>query len=447
MSFPRYPKYKGSGVEWLGELPEHWQVQRLGFACNTIVPMRDKPERLDGDIPWIRIEDFDGKYISTSKSAQGVSEDTVASMNLKVLPVGAVLCSCSCSMGATAIVAKPLVTNQTFIGIVSGGAYVPEFLFYMFHAASPHLNSIGTGAIQTYLSRDDFRQLRLPLPSSAEQTAIAAFLDRETAKIDTLIAEQQRLIELLQEKRQAVISHAVTKGLNPDAPMKDSGIEWLDVMPAHWRAMPVKHLAAQGAKTFTDGDWIESPYITDEGVRLIQTGNVGIGVYKEQGFRYVTQETYEALRCTEVKPHDVLICRLDGPVGRACLAPDLGVRMITSVDNAILKVSPDVSAAFVVALMSSLPWLSWIDALCRVGGGFRLRVSRSQLGELRVPLPPRAEQDAIMERISSHAESCNTLAFKAASAISLLQERRSALISAAVTGQIDVRGLAGSEAA
>jgi len=229
--------------------------------------------------------------------------------------------------------------------------------------------------------------------------------------------------------------------------MKDSGIEWLDVMPAHWRAMPVKHLAAQGAKTFTDGDWIESPYITDEGVRLIQTGNVGIGVYKEQGFRYVTQETYEALRCTEVKPHDVLICRLDGPVGRACLAPDLGVRMITSVDNAILKVSPDVSAAFVVALMSSLPWLSWIDALCRVGGGFRLRVSRSQLGELRVPLPPRAEQDAIMERISSHAESCNTLAFKAASAISLLQERRSALISAAVTGQIDVRGLAGSEAA
>jgi len=91
--------------------------------------------------------------------------------------------------------------------------------------------------------------------------------------------------------------------------------------------------------------------------------------------------------------------------------------------------------------------LSWIDALCRVGGGFRLRVSRSQLGELRVPLPPRAEQDAIMKRISSHAESCNALAFKAASAISLLQERRSALISAAVTGQIDVRGLAGSEAA
>ena len=182
-------------------------------------------------------------------------------------------------------------------------------------------------------------------------------------------------------------------------------------------------------------------------MRLIQTGNVGIGVYKEQGFRYVTHETYEALRCTEVRPNDVLICRLDGPVGRACLVPDLGVRMITSVDNAILKVSPHASAAFVVAMMSSLPWLSWIDALCRVGGGFRLRVSRGQLGELRVPLPPRAEQDAIMDRISSHAESCNALADRAARAISLLQERRSALISAAVTGQIDVRGLTGSEAA
>jgi type I restriction enzyme S subunit len=260
------------------------------------------------------------------------------------------------------------------------------------------------------------------------------------------VAEQRRLMELLKEKRQAVISHAVTKGLNPNAPLKPSGIEWLNDIPAHWRVVSFKHLARAGAKTFTDGDWIEAPYITSDGVRLLQTGNVGIGYFKEQGFRYVSEETFNELGCTEVKPRDVLICRLDGPVGRACLAPDLGVRMITSVDNAILKVADDVLPEFVVSLLSSVPWISWIDALCRVGGGFRLRISRSQLGEIRVPLPPLDEQQAIRDHLGSMGKEFDTLTAEAQRAIDLLQERRTALISAAVTGQIDVRGFAAAPA-
>jgi type I restriction enzyme S subunit len=284
--------------------------------------------------------------------------------------------------------------------------------------------------------------LLVPTPPISEQTAVAAFLDRETARIDALVGEQERLIELLKEKRQAVISHAVTKGLDPYAPMKASEIEWLPEIPSHWAAVQVKHLARSGAKTFTDGDWIEAPYVTDEGVRLLQTGNVGVGFFKEQGFRYVSDETFMALRCTEVHPRDVLICRLDGPVGRACLAPELGVRMITSVDNTILKVAPHVKPEFVVALFSSIPWISWIDALCRVGGGFRLRVSRSQLGELRVPLPPPEEQDAITRHLDVAFARYDVLITEARRAIDLLQERRTALITAAVTGQIDVRGLA-----
>jgi len=169
--------------------------------------------------------------------------------------------------------------------------------------------------------------------------------------------------------------------IEPYQAYKDSGVEWLGVIPEHWETLAVKRVAKAGYKKFVDGDWIESPYITDKGIRLIQTGNVGIGIYKEKGWRYISEKTFNDLNCTEIFPDDILICRLDGPVGRACLVPDLQVRMITSVDNAILKPSEDFDSQFIVYVMSSSVWLEWIQTLCRVGGGFRFRISRSMLGQ------------------------------------------------------------------
>ena len=285
----------------------------------------------------------------------------------------------------------------------------------------------------------DAGEIFLPVPSASEQAQITCFLDYETKRIDALIAEQQRLIELLKEKRQAVISHTVTKGLDPTVPMKDSGVEWIGEIPDHWKMLMVKQTAESGYKSFTDGNWVESPYITEEGVRLIQTGNVGIGKYKEQGFRYISEESFESLKCTEIFSNDVLVCRLDGPVGRACLVPDLDSRMITSVDNAILKPSEYFDPRFIVYTMSSNLWLEWIQAICRVGGGFRFRISRLQLGDLRLPVPPVEEQRAIADNLDAHFLKLDRLEDEAQLTISILQERRSALISAAVTGKIDVR--------
>lgn len=323
----------------------------------------------------------------------------------------------------------------------SSGRDSTQYLYYWMSTikAKGYIDILCNKSTIAHFTAEKVAAVPVPFPPSEEQTAIANFLDAETAKIDALVSEQRRLIDLLKEKRQAVISHAVTKGLNPDAPLKDSGIEWLGDVPEHWRIMPVIRLAKDGHKTFTDGDWIERPYVTDTGVRLLQTGNIGIGKFKEQGFRYISNETFENLKCTEVSPRDVLICRLDGPVGRACLAPDLGVPMITSVDNAILKVADDIYPDFIADVFTSLQWLSWIEALCRVGGGFRLRISRSMLGNQRVPVPPYDEQVEIAKFIDEEQNKTDTLAAEAEQTIKLLQERRTALISAAVTGKIDVR--------
>ena len=221
----------------------------------------------------------------------------------------------------------------------------------------------------------------------------------------------------------------------PYSKYKASGIEWLGEIPEHWEVAPIRAFAMPGYKTFTDGDWIESPYIRDEGIRLIQTGNIGVGRYREQGFRYIDEETFKQFRCTEIKPRDILICRLAEPVGRACLAPDLGVRMITSVDVCILKPRSDVDPAFVVYALSYQGYLSWMNSICR--GGTRDRVSRSMLGSIRIQKPPSDEQRAIAAFLDMETARIDRLIEMKERQIELLQEKRTAVISHAVTKGLD----------
>ncbi len=203
---------------------------------------------------------------------------------------------------------------------------------------------------------------------------------------------------------------------------KDSGIEWLCEVPAHWEVRTLRGLAREGRNTFIDWDWIESPFITDEGIRLIQTGNVGIGEYKEQGFRYVSEQTFYDLNCTEVEPGNILICRLAEPVGRACLAPKLGVKMITSVDVCILKSSKEVHTDYIVYLLSSSEYLGYMDGQCR--GGTRDRVSRSFLGTVRLAIPSISEQQAIAAFLDCETAKIDALIAEQKRLIELLKEKR-----------------------
>lgn len=317
----------------------------------------------------------------------------------------------------------------------------PRWLFYVTQSHS--FMSHGEGSMygaggQKRVPPDFIRNYKVVTPPVSAQRAIADFLDRKTSAIDAVTRKKERQIELLQEKRQALITQAVTKGLDPNVRMKDSGVPWLGQIPAHWETSRLKRLARPGYKTFTDGDWIEAPFITDSGVRLIQTGNVGVGVYREQGSRYVSLATFESLRCTRVEPNDVLICRLDGPVGRACVAPDLGLPMITSVDNAILKPSGDTDSRFLVYALSVPGYLDWVQSLCRVGGGHRVRISRSMLGEFLIPRPPEKEQRQLADTLDRRARESVSLERKVSTQLAALFEYRQALISTAVTGQIEV---------
>ena len=291
------------------------------------------------------------------------------------------------------------------------------------------------------LTKGDLGAINVPVPPIREQTQIAAFLERETAKIDELVAEQRRLMELLKEKRQAVISHAVTKGLNPDAPMKPSGIEWLGEVPAHWRVMPIRMIASvvRGASPRPAGD---PRYFGGSDVPWVTVGEItkDDGVYLRETEAFLTQEG--ALH-SNLFPSGTLIYSNSGAT--------LGVPKILQIDAcandgvvAFLALSNDVQTEFLYHYLNSIT--DCIRDKVKQGSG-QPNLNTDIVKDLRFALPSLDEQDSIVKRITELTDHFGSLSTEAQRAIDLLQERRTALISAAVTGQIDVRQLTEKQAA
>lgn len=201
---------KESGEIWVGKVPKHWKVLKLKCHTRMITPMRDKPEDLSGDIPWVRIEDYNGKYIDSSRERFGVSEQTIKEMNLKVYPVGSILCTSSCDLGKCAIVATPLVSNQRFINIVPDEDTSSDYLYYVMSSNADRMNHLSTGTIQANLSRVAFEHLLIQFPPLEEQKEIASYLDFKVEIIDSSIMGKEKMVEKLREYKKTLIYEVVT---------------------------------------------------------------------------------------------------------------------------------------------------------------------------------------------------------------------------------------------
>ena len=454
----QYPSYRPSGVEWLGDVPDHWDMNRLRTTvtgCQNGVWGEEADEV--HDVICVRVADFDRVELRVVLDTPTMRSIDLRSAQSHRLEKGDLLLEKSGGgekqpVGVVVMYdhSEKAVCSNFVARISVAEGHHPRYLTYLhaaIYAARINTRSIKQNTGIQNLDSEGYLNEYAGLPPLDEQCEIAEYLDRETERIDALVAKMRLLIERLKEHRTALITRIVTRGLPPGAAraagldpaprLKPSGVEWLGEVPEHWELKRIAAAARPGPDSFTDGDWVELPYITDNGVRLIQTGNIGIGEYREQGHRYIDESSFEELRCTDINPGDVLICRLAEPVGRACLAPDLGVRMITSVDVCILKASEQFSGSYLVFLMSSRRYLDYVESLVR--GGTRNRISRQMLGAIKIPAPPEAEQRAIaayLEQVTSESDnSANTIS----KAIERLEEYRSALITAAVTGKVDVR--------
>ena len=445
MSLPRYPECKDSGVEWLGAVPAHWIVSKFRHAFTE---SQDKIEQCVvgamlsvSGYRGIEIKEYDDEN-------RRRSDDEL--IGYRIVRPGQ-------------LVVNTMWLNYAGLGVSDYEGHVsPAYRSYWiepsFHKRFVHhmmrcgsfvlgytkfLTGIRPNSLQ--MGRDDLMSFQILNPPAQEQAAIATFLDHETAKIDRLIAEQEKLIALLAEKRQATISHAVTKGLKPDAPMKDSGVAWLGEVPSHWDIKRIRYiLEKNGLVRGPFGGDLKKEIFIASGVKVYEQKNA---IYQnaELGDSFITHEKFLEMGRFSVRPGDYIMS-CSGTIGRTYRLPAEAPNGIINQALLILRFSSAIANTFA-------DWLFVADFFTTQiidnsqGGAMKNLVGMDVFTSISMPVPPKEEQLAIAYFLKQETVSLDMLTAEATRGIALLKERRSALISAAVTGKIDVRHLAEAEAA
>ena len=434
MQFKQYPSYKNSGVEWLGDVPEDWEVIPSKFYFTE---RKEKAESSDKQLTAsqkhgiIFQEDFmaeNGRVMVVMKNPEILKKvrpnDFVISM--RSFQGGLELSYLEGSISSAYVMLKP---NLNVVDI--------EYFKYSFKTTR-YIQSLQS---TSNLIRDgqalrfnNFSQVKLVLPPKADQQKIVSFLDTEITRIDNLITKQEKLIELLEEQRKSIISHAVTKGLNPNAPMKDSGVEWLGEVPEHWDVTFIKYITKKisSGKTPLGG----AEVYTDEGVIFLRSQNIYSDGLHLDDVSFIPHEIHALMKSSAVKKNDVLLNITGGSIGRTCLVDrEIGEANVNQ-HVCIIRTSKDKYAKWLSVFMKSNSAQSQIF-YSQTGAG-REGLNFSQIGNMRLPFPPFVEQQEILDFLDQENLRFDNLILKQKSLIEKMKEYRSTIISHAVTGKIDV---------
>ncbi|RFS35317.1 restriction endonuclease subunit S [Acinetobacter sp. SWAC5] len=432
VKYQKYAEYKDSGVEWLENVPREWdiiKIKHLSTVKRGASPRPiDDPKYFDdnGEYAWVRIADVSASDMYLLNTTQTMS-DLGSSLSVKLEPNQLFL-----SIAGT--VGKPCI-NKIKACIHDGFVYFPElkipnkYLFYVF-AGEQAYKGLGKMGTQLNLNTDTVGDIKVALPKSQSDIyKIIEFLDHETTKIDHLIEKQQQLIELLKEKRQAVISHAVTKGLDPNVPMKDSGVEWLGKVPEHWVVKSYR-LASRIYRGKFGHRPRNDPAFYDGDYPFIQTGDVArAGKYITSYSQTLNEKGKEV---SQLFPKGTLMMAIAANIGDIAI---LGFEAYAPDSVVGFKPNNDIDLEFLrYSFIAALPALEQTSTQSTQAN---LNVER--IGAVKGTFPSLQEQREIVGYLDNLLEQYRNLVKIAENAISLMQERRTALISAAVTGKIDVR--------
>jgi len=447
MKLRSYSEYKPSGIEWLGEIPKHWEVIRVkALEGNKASVVQTGPfgaqlhadDYVDDGVPLILIRNVGDMRIDTTDIPM-VSHEDAERLSMYRLEAGDIVFSRVGSIGKIALCTEReqgwLISGQMLRLKITNPLLHSYFAAYAFGCSSiltfVELQSVGS--TRESINTDILRNMPLPIPPTDEQHAIAAFLDRETARIDMLIEKKQRQIELLQEKRSALISHAVTKGLDPNTKMKDSRVEWIGNIPAHWEVKRLKFLVSEplkyGANEAAELDDPELP-------RYIRITDVDEnGRLRDETFKSIPEDV---ARPYLLKEGDLLLARSGATVGKSFYYEPSWGRAAYAGYLIRARFNPTKTMPrFINYFTNSQHYWQWLRASF-IQATIQ-NVSAEKYANLIVPVPPFEEQKRIVSYLDSMWQRLNNMTDKVRQSIQVLKEYRSALISATVTGKIDIR--------
>ena len=435
-----YPAYRDSGVEWLGEFPAHWVVARMWQVSEAIsggTPERDEPRYWDGTIPWVSPKDMKRRLIGYTE--ERITERGRRDAGLKLINPPSVLVVVRGMILAhsfpVAVSTVPLTINQDMKALKLRADIEPRYFGWLLDGISRRILSTvvekaahGTRAIRM----DHWRIVDFPLPPTCEQRAVAGFLDRETGNIDALVAKKERLIELLQKKRAALITRAVTKGLDPEVPMKDSGVEWLGEIPSHWGVSKLKLMVPR----VTVGIVVTpSKYYVEDGIPCLRSLNIAHGLVTTDDLVFISESANALHRKSQIFSGDVVVVRT-GRAGTAVVVPP-EFDGANCVDLLIIRQSSRLHSRYLYYFMNSGTVRGQVVA--ESVGSIQEHYNTSTLANLVTPKMPIQEQRSIAGYLDRRTAEIDALLAKIHEAIDRLKELRTALITAAVTGKIDVR--------
>lgn len=421
----KYESYKTCKIKWAGEIPSNWELSKIKFVTNNEDGKREPISgefRFDkrGDFPYYGatgivdyINDFrfDGKYLLIGEDG---APFFIPNKNVAFIAEG-----------------KFWVNNHAHV-LSNKDEIDLDYLCYLLNCVD--YREYISGSTRDKLTKADLSDIRILLPSFNEQTKIAQYLDHQTAIIDQVILQKEKLIELLKEKRQAVINEAVTKGLNPNAKMKDSGIEWLGAIPQAWNLVQIRHLNTKVGSGVTPKGGAE--VYTEEGVIFIRSQNVHFDGLRLDDVVKIDLDTHEKMSGSKVQFKDVLLNITGASIGRCCVV-DIYEEMNVNQHVCIIRPTQRVLPEYLNLVLQSN--IGQVQIKLGTTGGNREGLTFEAIKEFTIPLPELTEQQEILDKVQSSLKRYYELENLNSIQIDKLKEYRQSIIAEAVTGKIDVR--------
>ncbi|MCB9018958.1 MAG: restriction endonuclease subunit S [Chitinophagales bacterium] len=398
-----------------------WKEIELSYFVNDfIVPQRDKPKKFDGDIPWCRIEDFNGVYLSDSKSNQNVSEKTIREMGLKVFPINTVIVSCSADLGKCAIIQKPLVTNQTFIGLVPSENLDSKFLYFYMMSIAKKLNEMASGATIKYLSKKKFRELVVCFPPLPEQQRIVSILDQAFAAIDQAKALAEKSLQTARELFESYLQGVFEK--------KGEG----------WEEKKLGEVASTNGRIGWKG--LTAKEYTSQGPLFLSVHSLNYGDYVD--FRdafHISQERYMESPEIMLKKDDILICKDGAGIGKLGIVPDLPGLVTINSSLLLIRCKSQLRTKFLYYNLLSPNFQRIVYS--RLSGATTPHLYQRDIVTFPISVPPIMEQDNIVRKLDFLRIETQKLEAVYKKKIDDLEELRKSLLQKAFSGELKTESI------